>query len=174
MSSREDNPFEATNRYRFLLRAIVLGVVICLSPAWISSSYAQQAATATLSGRIVDPNQAVVTGAQVTATQTATAIGRSTTTNAEGMFVVTNLPTGEYEVKIQAAGFASRTVTLTLQVGQNETLNTTLSVESVSADDPTNAGFLRSSSFGQPVTTAGGVFGSGGPRAFQFAARVTF
>lgn len=41
-------------------------------------------------------------------------------------------------------------------------------------NDPTSAGFLRSSSFGQPVTTAGGVFGSGGPRAFQFAARVTF
>ena len=35
-------------------------------------------------------------------------------------------------------------------------------------------GFLRSSSFGRPVTTAGGVFGSGGPRAFQFAARFTF
>lgn len=42
------------------------------------------------------------------------------------------------------------------------------------SNDPTNAGFLRSASFGQPVTTAGGVFGSGGPRAFQFAARVTF
>ena len=35
-------------------------------------------------------------------------------------------------------------------------------------------GYLRSSRFGQPVTTAGGVFGSGGPRAMQLAARVTF
>ena len=42
------------------------------------------------------------------------------------------------------------------------------------SNDQTSAGFLHSSSFGQPVTTAGGVFGSGGPRAFQFAARVTF
>jgi hypothetical protein len=42
------------------------------------------------------------------------------------------------------------------------------------SNDPSSPGFLRSSSFGQPVTTAGGVFGSGGPRAFQFAAKVTF
>ena len=42
------------------------------------------------------------------------------------------------------------------------------------SNDPASAGFLRSSTFGNPVTTAGGVFGSGGPRAFQFAARVTF
>jgi hypothetical protein len=42
------------------------------------------------------------------------------------------------------------------------------------SNDPTTAGYRRSSSFGQPVTTAGGVFGSGGPRAFQLAARVVF
>jgi hypothetical protein len=42
------------------------------------------------------------------------------------------------------------------------------------SEDPAAPGFLRSSQFGRPVTTAGGVFGSGGPRAMQLAARVTF
>jgi outer membrane receptor protein involved in Fe transport len=42
------------------------------------------------------------------------------------------------------------------------------------SEDPTDPGYLRSSSFGKAVTTAGGVFGSGGPRAFQLGARLTF
>jgi hypothetical protein len=33
---------------------------------------------------------------------------------------------------------------------------------------------MTSSSFGQAVSTAGGVFGSGGPRAAQLAVRVQF
>ncbi|HVQ30449.1 MAG TPA: hypothetical protein VMV21_12750, partial [Vicinamibacteria bacterium] len=40
--------------------------------------------------------------------------------------------------------------------------------------DPASAGYLTSSSFGKAVTTAGGVFGSGGARAFQLGARLTF
>jgi outer membrane receptor protein involved in Fe transport len=39
---------------------------------------------------------------------------------------------------------------------------------------PDNTNPALSSAFGNPVSTAGGVFGSGGPRAFQLAARLTF
>jgi hypothetical protein len=42
------------------------------------------------------------------------------------------------------------------------------------SNDRTNPGFLTSSKFGLPISTAGGVFGSGGPRALQLGARVTF
>ena len=70
---------------------------------------AQQAATATLSGRIVDPNGAVLSGAQITATQKSTGVKRETKTNDEGLYVLTNLPVGDYEVSIQYAGATIRT-----------------------------------------------------------------
>jgi hypothetical protein len=42
------------------------------------------------------------------------------------------------------------------------------------SNDPTDPGYLRSSRFGRPVSTAGGVFGSGGPRAMQLAVRASW
>ncbi len=42
------------------------------------------------------------------------------------------------------------------------------------SNDPSSPGFLTSSSFGQAVTTAGGVFGTGGPRAVQLGLRFGF
>jgi hypothetical protein len=42
------------------------------------------------------------------------------------------------------------------------------------SEDAGSPGYLTSSSFGRPVTTAGGVFGSGGPRALQLGLRFQF
>jgi hypothetical protein len=42
------------------------------------------------------------------------------------------------------------------------------------SNDPSSPGYLRSSQFGTPVRTAGGVFGSGGPFALQLGVRVSF
>jgi hypothetical protein len=42
------------------------------------------------------------------------------------------------------------------------------------SSDPSAPGYLTSSRFGTPVSTAGGFFGSGGPRALQIGARVGF
>jgi hypothetical protein len=98
----------------------------------VPDARAQQSATATLSGRVTDPNQAVVAGAQITASQKATGTARSATTTANGVFVITNLAADEFEIKIQSPGFALWSVNVTLQVGQLETLNATLNVAGVS------------------------------------------
>jgi hypothetical protein len=97
---------------------------------------AQQAAKATLTGIITDPNGAVVAGASVTATQTATGIYRKTTTNDEGLYVLTDLAPGEYEVRMEAKGFATRlTTNVLLQVGQTVTLNGPLEVAGITGTE---------------------------------------
>lgn len=118
------------------LSTIVLMIMLLASMTAIAS--AQQAATATLSGRVLDPNGAVIPGATVTATQKATGVKRESTTSDDGTFVVTNLPIDEYEVKVQAKHFANKILSsVTLHVGQNEALNVSLEIagQSITIDD---------------------------------------
>lgn len=90
---------------------------------------AQQGPTATLSGRITDPQGAVVSGAAVVITQQGTGSKRETTSNDEGLFVVTNLAAADYDLVVKAPGFADLSVRLiTLTVGQNVSLNVSLEV----------------------------------------------
>ena len=112
---------------------LVLLTVVALLMLVIEAPGAQQPATATLSGRVIDPNGAAVGGANVAITQKATGIQRETTTNDEGLFALTSLPPGEYELKVQHQGF--KTViyqSLVVEVGQNVSFNVALEVGAVS------------------------------------------
>jgi len=108
------------------IKAFLLAICLVCSVSGLVS--AQQAATATLSGRVLDPNGAVIQGATVTATQTATGVKRETTTNDEGVYVISNLAPGGYDLRIQARGFADKIskAPLVVRVGQTTTLDTEL------------------------------------------------
>ena len=123
-----------------LRRQILLIAILSLQ---ISSSQTlvlcQQAADATLTGTVTDPNGAVVAGVNIAATQKTTGIRRETVSNDEGLYVLSNLAPGDYELRIEAKGFTTKVTKtpLPLQVGQTVTLNVPLEIgvsESMTVD----------------------------------------
>lgn len=101
--------------------------------------FSQQAANATLTGTITDPHGAVVSGVSVTATQKATGVKRETVSNDDGLYVLSNLAPGDYELRIEARGFTTKVskTLVSLKVGETVTLNVPLEVgvsESVVVD----------------------------------------
>ena len=72
---------------------------------------------ASVSGRVTDPQGAVVSGARVSARQVRTNARAETLTDSEGRFRFPYLKVGPYEVKVEAPGFRETTRTLTLTLG---------------------------------------------------------
>lgn len=87
---------------------------------------AGQATTGTVRGTVRDPQGAVVPGAAVTVRNTDTNIARTATTGDHGEYLVTNLPTGNYEVVAELTGF-TRIVRagITLAVNQDAVVDVT-------------------------------------------------
>jgi hypothetical protein len=92
--------------------------------------YSQQAANATLTGTVTDPAGAVVSGANIIATEKATGVKRETTSNDAGLYVLSNMAPGDYELKVEARGFNSKVTNtpVSLRVGQTVTLNVPLDI----------------------------------------------
>src|SRR5260221_2666330 len=72
------------------------------------------AAAATLQGTVRDPSGALVAGAEITLSFTATSETRTTKSDAQGHFSIDGLPPGEYQIAVQQPGFenAQRPVTI--------------------------------------------------------------
>lgn len=76
-------------------------------------------ATAQIHGTVQDMSGAAISGATVKATQGETALVRSTTSDADGNYVLTNLPLGPYSIEVSKERFSTAVQSgIVLQVRQ--------------------------------------------------------
>ncbi|MCS6805299.1 MAG: carboxypeptidase-like regulatory domain-containing protein [Blastocatellia bacterium] len=108
---------------RLTLAFFCVGLVLALAP----TVAAQTAATATVTGVITDPADAVVVGAKVELLDTSTNAVRSVETNAAGQYTFVNVVPGVYKITVSMAGFRQGVVpSLKVDVAKAYTVNFTL------------------------------------------------
>lgn len=98
-------------------------------------SVSAQSTTGTIRGLVTDPNGATVAGATVVAKNQATGVtsGEFKTTG-EGIYVLTNLIPGKYDITVTSPGFSSTVTTgIDVRLGQDTTINVELKPGDVSA-----------------------------------------
>ncbi|MBS1824383.1 MAG: TonB-dependent receptor [Acidobacteria bacterium] len=95
---------------------------------------------AQITGRISDSLQAVITEAEISATNTATQVTRRTVSNERGLYTIPSLPPGMYQITVAKPGFRSETRTnLQLIVDQTATMDFELQVGGVTEKIEVNA-----------------------------------
>jgi len=111
-------------------RGETLGRLILLF-LFLGSSVFAQSNYAVVSGVVTDPQHLPVASASVSFRALATGELRLLTSNEHGLFEAAALLPGDYELKVEAAGFATTSQVLRLEVGQKLTLEISLRVSSV-------------------------------------------
>jgi hypothetical protein len=115
-------------RRRKALR-ILLSLLLILGIPFGGSVAHSQVTTAAVNGLVKDSSGALVPGADILATQTATNYTAQTTTGDNGEFSLPILPVGPYTIRVSRAGFESFEQSgILLQVGQARTLQIALKV----------------------------------------------
>src|SRR5215475_11401155 len=103
------------------LPVLVSVVLICCLPVMMVN--AQTASSTSLTGQVVDPQGAVISGATVTATEVATGVVHSAKTTSSGNYTIPNLPPATYDIKVEAPKFAvGEAKGITLRVGEQKDL----------------------------------------------------
>lgn len=113
-------------------RCIFGGAALSLLLSSPSAALHAQTVTAQVQGTVTDAGGAAVSGAKVTATNTATASKREVVADAEGRYLLPSLQPGPYRLVVEAAGFSTKSFSnLTLNVGEVQRLDAALDVGSV-------------------------------------------
>jgi hypothetical protein len=132
------------------IRRTLCGILLISAAAW--------AQTAEINGTVRDSSGLAIPGASVKATQTATGIVRTTTSGADGSYLLPNLPIGPYLVEVTKEGFTKYAQTgIVLQVDTNPTVDVAMRVGSVTEQVVVEANAAqvetRTTSIGQVVDT---------------------
>jgi hypothetical protein len=100
-----------------------------------------QTTNAQISGLIADPSGAVISGAQITALNTATGVPYSAVSNGAGIYVLPEMLPGPYVVTVTAPGFGiTKSSGLTLSTGDHLSQNFSLKPGSVEETVTVNSG----------------------------------
>ena len=111
-------------------------LLVCLAIAGCVGTALSQAQSdaADLQGTVRDANGAVVANATLTVRNTATNVGRETTTNDDGFYKIVNLPPGNYEISVKAANYKTAVIpSVKLTVGQTINQDVPLEVGDLTA-----------------------------------------
>jgi hypothetical protein len=90
---------------RLSIACMLNGVVLALLVVLGASAASAQANRGTITGTVTDTSGAVVSGAAVKATNSATGVFATTISNASGIYVVPNVEPGAYSVEFTRDGF---------------------------------------------------------------------
>ena len=114
MSSNQRFPHIAL---RFVMLAVVMLLLCAMGLAQSTVS------TGSIVGTVTDPSGAVLSGAKVTVTNTATGQTIDLTSNSAGAFNSGALSPARYKVQVSAKGFSSISTIANVQVGNTSTVN---------------------------------------------------
>src|SRR5256885_2105538 len=111
------------NKFKLLLLAIALLTLAARTTLPVMA----QNPTGSIRGVVTDQHGAVIQNATVTVTNKATGDIRKVNAGNDGIYAVENLLPGEYDVKVEAQGFATQNITsLVVQTGSASTGDATL------------------------------------------------
>jgi hypothetical protein len=118
---RETMRSRLNRHYSFLYCLLVCSILVC-----IQSLPAQTAEVGMLKGKITNPSGSPIVSAKVTVTRIDNSQSRTATTDVDGAYQFENLPSGEYQLEVDATGFQTLEISSMSVTSDTTVLNETM------------------------------------------------